>query len=452
MTSVLSTILNKKTLAVLSHPQGLSLEGSRAPLNEQGQSQQPLGCFSESLTDKQSKSLQLTQASSIPVPACMPIGASGLALQAGEVGSAARKINIFSVLRANSKKITSLPRAGEGNLQTILTAKIASPSSPSTAGLATHNNIENQLESGTISNMLKTYNIQNYLKSDKYYLSKVEYATGSDNFSNKLNKIIRSNVTSKQVKTNNLLGLNLRDMIVSVHKFQSNMIINKIIAYNFNKKVLHTKLNLNINNLLENAFFSLGSLISKPVFEITPNKIVIHLFFYINNSKNRYRSSQLAGAGYFDKQNFIRQLQFLCAYLSKILNKSVEFDLVRLHHVNLESHILANTLGLLGENSRFNFMMDTLFKKIIIRDYKNIKYLANTIKFKNILPSVLLGVKVKLGGRLLKERIIPRLTSKKVQNGTMARGKAQLVTTSRYTTKNTKGTFSFTVSMAHAFY
>ena len=54
---------------------------------------------------------------------------------------------------------------------------------------------------------------------------------------------------------------------------------NKLIGYNFNN--YNNKLIKNIYNILFSSFKSMFSLISKPVFSITPDKIIIQLFYYL---------------------------------------------------------------------------------------------------------------------------------------------------------------------------
>ena len=82
-------------------------------------------------------------------------------------------------------------------------------------------------------------------------------------------------------------------------------------------------------------------------------------------------------------------------------------------------------------------------KKIFFRSNNN-----KVSKFSTLLT----GVYVKLGGRLMKGKIVPRRTVKKIQYGSLARSKSNYVTTARLTQKNKRGSFSFTVSIGHKFF
>jgi hypothetical protein len=73
-------------------------------------------------------------------------------------------------------------------------------------------------------------------------------------------------------------------------------------------------------------------------------------------------------------------------------------------------------------------------------------------KFENTLfNSYLSGLNVRLGGRLITEGLRPRFTVKSKQTGTLARVKVQSIEKSRFTGKNKRGAFSFTVTISHVY-
>ena len=219
---------------------------------------------------------------------------------------------------------------------------------------------------------------------------------------------------------------------------------NNTIVYNFNNNIKK----YNLTSILENSFFSLDRLISKPVLNIKPNKVIINLFFYLNkniaNIKVKNRLVRIL-------KSKSLQLQVLCSLLSKKLKKPVELQLIRLHHPSLESNILANTIGYIAKNSRktFRVIMLKLFKSTQIRKFNAFKYIYNINTFK---PTALVGIRIKLGGRLLSQKIVPRFTSRTIQRGNLGKTKADLITTSRFTNKNKRGAFSFTITMGHKFF
>ena len=176
-----------------------------------------------------------------------------------------------------------------------------------------------------------------------------------------------------------------------------------------------------------------------------------HLFFYLNRAiANKQASAQALKLSNLLKSKSI-QLQALCAFLSKNLKKPVEFELIRLHHPSLESNILANTIGHIAKNTRktFRVIMLKLFKSIKIKKFNEFKHIYNIIKFK---PTALVGIKIKLPGLLLIQKIVPRFTSITIQRFNLCKTKPDFISTSRFTNKNKRGAFSFTVTMGHKFF
>lgn len=198
----------------------------------------------------------------------------------------------------------------------------------------------------------------------------------------------------------------------------------------------------NINTILENSFLTMSSLISKPIYNITPNKVVIHLFFFlIKNNKN--------------KQIFTKKLELLCANLSKILKKPVVLDLVRLHYPFYDSNILANLLGRICDINfkPYIYILDNIFNKANIKNPTVMHGSSMPLTGSEVgIPSFLTGLKIRLAGRLLKQNIIPRHTVKTTQHGSLTRSSADIVSKARFTAKNKRGTFSITISIGHRFF
>nr|YP_010296722.1 ribosomal protein S3 [Polyozellus multiplex]UMI33315.1 ribosomal protein S3 [Polyozellus multiplex] len=237
---------------------------------------------------------------------------------------------------------------------------------------------------------------------------------------------------------------NINKYIKAISMFNSEVASSQNIVYLFNKgnKISSTCVNNNIFSFLEYSFFSMSSLISKPVFVITPSKIIIQLFYYLN--KENYFS--------ISKSKFLalnnKKLQLLCLHLSKFYNKPVELELDRLYYPYFDSNILSKMIGLISNTVKF---------RIIIRKLFSVAKLKNPIKFlrktrSSLIPSFLSGIKIRLAGRLLTQRVIPRLTVKTIQRGTLARGKAHFVNSARFTNKNRRGVYSITVTMGHIFF
>ena len=152
----------------------------------------------------------------------------------------------------------------------------------------------------------------------------------------------------------------------------------------------------------------------------------------------------------FKELNF-NKLNLLCANLSKRLKKAVVLDLVRLHYPFLDSTILAKVLGNVSNVYRtpFIFIMDKVLKNGQIQNPN--KTIAVEPKFISM-PSFITGINIRLAGRLFSQKVIPRYTIKKAQEGSLTRASADLVFKSRSTHINKRGTYSITITMGHSFF
>lgn len=254
-----------------------------------------------------------------------------------------------------------------------------------------------------------------------------------------------------------------------MQKFNLDIATSQYLVYSFNNSSASysKKIIGNITSILKNSFFQMYGIISRPVLDISPNKIIINLFFFVSRNKNRRQTGSSYKNLKFLSTNH-KQLQFLCVNLSKNLKKPVELELTRLYYPYNESQILANTIGLLSKNirNRFRSLVDKTFNfsKIknpscggFLHQKPTVAGLAPFFVHQrntriSILPSFLTGIKIRLGGRLLSQKVIPRFTVQTFQEGSLARTKANVLTSSRFTHKNKRGTFSITVSVGQGFF
>lgn len=266
------------------------------------------------------------------------------------------------------------------------------------------------------------------------------------------------------------------------------------IQYFFNK---YNKLNQQqkdqIFKLLEYAFRTMSCLISKPVFMETQDNIIIHLFyFFIPGKVEKYKqykrklrksvpivtsldgieikNSAVAPAkpikitqeekeklrlaekkkpfkqlNQFIIPKNINKLNKLCIILSKIFKKPVKLDLIPLSLPFFDDNILVKAIGILS-------------KKIPVRTFFNFIYRNTKLYSKitahqkyrySITRSFIAGIKIKIGGRLMTQRVIPKISSRLIQRGPTAVGKVNFVDWSRINLKNRRGSHSITVKMSH---
>ena len=212
---------------------------------------------------------------------------------------------------------------------------------------------------------------------------------------------------------------------------------NKNTLYEFKPLTINSKiLNKNIYKILEYSFFEMSSVISTPHFFVTPNNISINLFYFCFSKKN------------FLEVNLLK-LEGLSAKLSRYFKKPINLDLTQIYSVSNNTQILAHILGKLGLSRRNSF--SRIIGRFLKYQSKKIFFRKNQNRYSK-LTTLLTGVNIKLGGRLMKGKIVPRRTVKKIQYGSLARSKSNYITTARLTQKNKRGSFSFTVSIGHKFF
>jgi ribosomal VAR1-like protein len=287
--------------------------------------------------------------------------------------------------------------------------------------------------------------------------------------SNSLALVNKSEDNKKQINKNIIKLLNLKNQTLeteekkeiqlykylnTIYEYKNDIVKYQNIVYQFNKNNKGKQnssvgLNKNVYILLESTFLSMSSLISKPIIIITPNKVVIQLFYYLNkfiysNSEAMINDSTICTNKLLNINN--EKLQSLCLNLNKIYKKPVELELDRLHYPYYDSNILSNMIGLISNIVKLRFIIKKLFTLAKIKKTNNFSNKSS------IIPSYLSGFKIRVAGRLLTQRVIPRLTVKTMQRGTLARGKAKFVDSARFTNKNKRGSFSITVTMGHIFF
>jgi len=146
---------------------------------------------------------------------------------------------------------------------------------------------------------------------------------------------------------------------------------------------------------------------------------------------------------------FSLKFKLICEILSNKFKKPVELQLIRVHQPFHDSNILVNLLSLNIKNKKFktNVAIEKLYAK------KAVKSLYDySIKSVNFIPSFLSGIKIRIGGRLMREPIIPRITTKIFERGASSPGKVNFLDTATITKKNRKGSYTIKISSGQNFF
>jgi Mitochondrial ribosomal protein (VAR1) len=225
----------------------------------------------------------------------------------------------------------------------------------------------------------------------------------------------------------------------------------------------------------------------------------------LNSKKNGFTPS-----GIIVTADNVNKFKLLGILLAKILKKNIDLQIVKLHNVGLEETILAKVIS---ENAKFDkssVLIKKLLRKItvskasLIQFNKQNKILNNNAltynsnlhnkisvpvfsKLKNTELGVkhvntisdnkknitlnqlydqinkvnilqtnplalgkVVGLNIRIAGRLQKEAIKPKQTVKTVLVGAFSKNRANITSLSSALAKNKKGTFRITVKMAHS--
>ena len=210
---------------------------------------------------------------------------------------------------------------------------------------------------------------------------------------------------------------------------------NQNTMFEFTPKTLNFKiLSKNVYKILESSLFEMSSIISRPHFYVSPNNVIINLFYYAVNKNNKIKNDKTVDLN-------INNLQGLTSKLSRYFKKPITLELTKLYSVSNNSQILAHVLGKLGLSRKRSFAR--IIGRFLSRQSEKIFFRKSINKFSGAIT----GVYIKLGGRLLRGKIVPRRTVKKIQYGSLARSKSNYITNARIIQKNKRGSFSFTVSI-----
>jgi hypothetical protein len=334
-----------------------------------------------------------------------------------------------------------------------------------------NNNIKNSLllnnssliETPSNENNLNNTNILTNIKKDLINKNNIMIPRNKETINNQINKnlITRINYINTNLKNNINLPLNIIgkpalnesniNYLSLITKFNPEVAKVKNTLFNFN--LTNNKTLKNVYTILEYSFKSMFSLISKPYLYINQDKIIIHLFFYkkVLPNFNLYKKNEwnIKEIKSNQKLPFLTlnktKLENLCALLSKIFNKSVELELTQLHHPYHEPNILVNALGSIVNRIKLRKILNKLFKAVVI---KNPTRMINRKRF-SLVPCLLSGLSVKVAGRVMTQRVVPRKTVKFTQKGSLSRTKSVFVENARFTNKNKRGSFSITVSSGY---
>lgn len=169
---------------------------------------------------------------------------------------------------------------------------------------------------------------------------------------------------------------------------------------------------------------------------------------------SKAKSNEVVKINFLDK--YRSTLTYIVKELSNILHTTdIELEIIQLKKSYHNSNILAQHLNLRSYKYRFVKLINKFLKKFsyIQQPSGQTRVDAQKVSMQTlsaVSTSKISGVKIRLGGRTFKQKIIPRRTVQQIQRGSLARGnEVKLVEKSRVIGKTRRGAYSFTVTLGH---
>lgn len=183
--------------------------------------------------------------------------------------------------------------------------------------------------------------------------------------------------------------------------------------------------------LIAHFFSPINALASKPVFTVTTNSVIIHVFYYIPVKGQAINNNTVNNLG---------------ETLSTLFGQPVELRLVKLHYPYLNSYILAQYIALNTQEYTLVQIVRRIFGSMspVKGTSDTLAALSSDMSSPASLGAVV-GIKVRVSGRLVTERSRPRQTVQTAQIGSFAKGNMSLVDSASFTSKNKKGAFTVKV-------
>jgi len=326
---------------------------------------------------------------------------------------------------------------------------------------------DNKLKITNVWDFLINKNIDEEVSVETYFK---QHGINTSNTNLKINKL-RNLI--KNYHDNNITNVTLTKYLKLITPYKHVNAFHQNIKYNFNKNYKYNNIKIqSIFTLLESAFRAMSCFISKPVFMETPDNLIINLFYFFipgkvkkmkrlniskiatsykgiailnNNNFNNNKPAKINTFKYFLNSKNIYKLEILCDILSKLFNKKIQLDLTPLRAPYFDDNILVKAIEIMSKKIPVRSIFNLIYRRTILYS----KTTADLQYKYSITKSFLAGIKIKIGGRLMTQRVIPRKSSRVFQRGAIATGKVTYVDWSRVNLKNKRGAHSITVTMSH---
>lgn len=197
---------------------------------------------------------------------------------------------------------------------------------------------------------------------------------------------------------------NTDNMLMSSNNYSFNKSLNKGSVHTLNAEKLRIK-------IIDHFFSPIRALSSKPSFIVSRDKVIVNVFYYIPSeldlqkskwsNKKRYGEEKIKSLNQNTLNNLGRTLR-------KLFDRKVELQFVKLNYPYLNRTILAKYIGINSNNYKFAKVVNSVFRNrpVVRNDFESFSDKYSRLD----LPSHMVGMKIRVSGRLNSERAKPRKT------------------------------------------
>ena len=115
----------------------------------------------------------------------------------------------------------------------------------------------------------------------------------------------------------------------------------------------------------------------------------------------------------------INKFNKILLVLSNIFKKEVELDLIELKKPYFDDNILVKAIGIMSKQIPVRSIFNYIYNNSVFYSY----FKADDKYRYDVTRSFLSGIKIKIGGRLMTQKVIPKISSRTIQKGSISPGK-----------------------------
>jgi hypothetical protein len=201
--------------------------------------------------------------------------------------------------------------------------------------------------------------------------------------------------------------------------------MNKLLSSSYSSRVINNSLDKQVSLVIKSYIDNYNRqkdsnnkiLISDPIFKETHNRIQIDVFFF-EGQKNKFSNDFLSSN--------------ISQVIRKYCSKDISINFVKIHYPYINASIFSQYLFYNSSANTFMHFQNSVLRYLSWHGSELISYIK--------------GIKIEISGRIMTEKVIPRVTRKSAVFGSLSN--CDYIDYSKYTQKNFIGSITIKVWIA----